>query len=142
MRLACKARALHVPRETPSLPRTSDSSFSLKDSSTYTIHPIVLSLDSLSTSSPHIQILTNPLGRIAGLIFPQCLRRQDQRLHSMATRLRHNRRTPQDLVLEAHQQNLRDLANLKTIRHLRTLETSLTYTPRLNRSLVRLLASY
>ena len=51
MRLACEARALHVPRETPSLPRTSDSSF--KDSSTYTIYPIVLSLDSLSTSSPH-----------------------------------------------------------------------------------------
>jgi len=37
MRLACKARALHVPREIPSLPRTSDSSFSLKDSSVYNI---------------------------------------------------------------------------------------------------------
>jgi len=34
MRLAYKAYTLHVPRETPSLPRTSDSSFSLKDSST------------------------------------------------------------------------------------------------------------
>ena len=34
MRLACEVRALHVPRETPSLPRTSDSSFSLKDLST------------------------------------------------------------------------------------------------------------
>ena len=53
MRLACEARALHVPRETPSSPRTLDSSFSLKDSSTYTIYPIVLLLDSLSTSLPY-----------------------------------------------------------------------------------------
>jgi len=34
MRLAYEVRALYVPREIPSLPRTSDSSFSLKDSST------------------------------------------------------------------------------------------------------------
>jgi hypothetical protein len=34
MRLACEARTLHVPRETPSLPRALDSSFFLKDSST------------------------------------------------------------------------------------------------------------
>jgi hypothetical protein len=37
MRLACEARALHIPREIPSLPRTLDSSFSLKDSSAYNI---------------------------------------------------------------------------------------------------------
>jgi len=54
MRLAYKARALHVPRETPSLPRTLDTSFSLKDSSTYIIYPIVLLLDSLSISLPYI----------------------------------------------------------------------------------------
>ena len=69
MRLVYKARALHVPREIPSLPRTLDSSFSLKDLSTYIIHPIILLLDSLSISLPYIQILTNSLRRIAGLIF-------------------------------------------------------------------------
>jgi len=106
--------------------------------------PIVLSLDSLSISLPYIRILTNPFRRIAGSIFYdlRCLRRQDRRLHSTATRWRHDCRTPQDLVLEAHQQNLRDLLNLKTIRYLQTLETSSTYIPRLNRSLVRLPASY
>ena len=54
MRLAYKVRALYVPRETPSLPRILDSSFSLKDLSTYIIYPIILLLDSLSTSLPYI----------------------------------------------------------------------------------------
>jgi len=93
MRLAYEARALHMPRETPSLPCTLDS-FSLKDSSTFIIYPIVLLLDSLSISSPYIQILTNPLRRIAGLIFLQCLRRQDRRLYLIVIRLQYNGRTP------------------------------------------------
>ena len=50
MQLAYKVRALYIPRETPSLPYTLDSSFSLKDLSVYTIYPIVLSLSSLSIS--------------------------------------------------------------------------------------------
>ena len=50
IRLACEVRALHVPRETPSLPRTSDSSFPLKDLSVYIIYPIIPLLSSLSIS--------------------------------------------------------------------------------------------
>jgi len=41
MRLAYKAYTLHILRENPSLPRTLDSSFSLKNSSIYIIYPII-----------------------------------------------------------------------------------------------------
>jgi hypothetical protein len=42
MRLAYKVRVAYMPREIPSLPRTLDSSFSLKDLSVYIIYPIYI----------------------------------------------------------------------------------------------------